>query len=77
MFLGRGFCFFNSVAIAARQLQQKGKIGKILIVDWVSSSFHLSDRKFLVILVEMKGNYLQTLIYYPKSLILPSTKLVD
>ncbi|XP_039208513.1 histone deacetylase 7 isoform X1 [Crotalus tigris] len=29
-----GFCFFNSVAIAARQLQQKGKIGKILIVDW-------------------------------------------
>ncbi|XP_044287049.1 histone deacetylase 7 isoform X3 [Varanus komodoensis] len=29
-----GFCFFNSVAIAARQLQQKAKIGKILIVDW-------------------------------------------
>ncbi|KAJ6652568.1 hypothetical protein lerEdw1_011415 [Lerista edwardsae] len=29
-----GFCFFNSVAIAARQLQQKGKINKILIVDW-------------------------------------------
>ncbi|XP_028928527.1 histone deacetylase 7 isoform X1 [Ornithorhynchus anatinus] len=29
-----GFCFFNSVAIAARQLQQKGKVGKILIVDW-------------------------------------------
>ncbi|XP_061470518.1 histone deacetylase 7 isoform X2 [Rhineura floridana] len=29
-----GFCFFNSVAIAARQLQQKGEIGKILIVDW-------------------------------------------
>nr|XP_034957353.1 histone deacetylase 7 isoform X3 [Zootoca vivipara] len=29
-----GFCFFNSVAIAARQLQQKGKISKILIVDW-------------------------------------------
>uniref|UniRef100_A0A8C7EFX2 Histone deacetylase n=1 Tax=Nothoprocta perdicaria TaxID=30464 RepID=A0A8C7EFX2_NOTPE len=29
-----GFCFFNSVAIAARQLQQKGKLGKILIVDW-------------------------------------------
>ncbi|NWR26238.1 HDAC7 deacetylase, partial [Emberiza fucata] len=31
-----GFCFFNSVAIAARQLQQKGKLSKILIVDWVS-----------------------------------------
>lgn len=29
-----GFCFFNSVAIAAKQLQQKGKINKILIVDW-------------------------------------------
>nr|XP_028577026.1 histone deacetylase 7 isoform X1 [Podarcis muralis] len=29
-----GFCFFNSVAIAARQLQQKGKISKILIIDW-------------------------------------------
>lgn len=25
------------MAIAARQLQQKGKLGKILIVDWVSS----------------------------------------
>ncbi|NXR65846.1 HDAC7 deacetylase, partial [Rhadina sibilatrix] len=30
----QGFCFFNSVAIAARQLQQKGKLSKILIVDW-------------------------------------------
>ncbi|XP_074835589.1 histone deacetylase 7 isoform X3 [Carettochelys insculpta] len=29
-----GFCFFNSVAIAAKQLQQKGKISKILVVDW-------------------------------------------
>uniref|UniRef100_U3K701 Histone deacetylase n=1 Tax=Ficedula albicollis TaxID=59894 RepID=U3K701_FICAL len=29
-----GFCFFNSVAVAARQLQQKGKLSKILIVDW-------------------------------------------
>ncbi|XP_034647967.1 histone deacetylase 7 isoform X4 [Trachemys scripta elegans] len=29
-----GFCFFNSVAIAAKQLQQKGKLRKILIVDW-------------------------------------------
>ncbi|XP_032348572.1 histone deacetylase 7 isoform X6 [Camelus ferus] len=29
-----GFCFFNSVAIACRQLQQHGKAGKILIVDW-------------------------------------------
>lgn len=31
----RGFCFFNSVAIACRQLQQQGKASKILIMDWV------------------------------------------
>ncbi|KAL0612214.1 Histone deacetylase 7, partial [Plecturocebus cupreus] len=29
-----GFCFFNSVAIACRQLQQQNKASKILIVDW-------------------------------------------
>lgn len=29
-----GFCFFNSVAIAAKQLRQKLKLEKILIVDW-------------------------------------------
>ncbi|XP_034940761.1 histone deacetylase 4 isoform X3 [Chelonus insularis] len=29
-----GFCFFNSVAIAARLLQQKFDTKKILIVDW-------------------------------------------
>ncbi|XP_060051463.1 histone deacetylase 7 isoform X3 [Erinaceus europaeus] len=29
-----GFCFFNSVAVACRQLQQQGKANKILIVDW-------------------------------------------
>uniref|UniRef100_UPI003AB09223 histone deacetylase 7-like n=1 Tax=Centroberyx gerrardi TaxID=166262 RepID=UPI003AB09223 len=29
-----GFCFFNSVAIAAKQLQQKLNVSKILIVDW-------------------------------------------
>ncbi|GAA6082475.1 histone deacetylase 7 isoform X1, partial [Tachysurus ichikawai] len=29
-----GFCYFNSVAIAAKQLQQKLNINKILIVDW-------------------------------------------
>ncbi|KAM9859416.1 histone deacetylase 7-like [Aulostomus maculatus] len=29
-----GFCFFNSVAIAAKQLQHKLNISKILIVDW-------------------------------------------
>ncbi|XP_078803857.1 histone deacetylase 7 isoform X3 [Oryzias latipes] len=29
-----GFCFFNSVAIAAKQLQSKLNVSKILIVDW-------------------------------------------
>ncbi|XP_076124605.1 histone deacetylase 7 isoform X1 [Alosa pseudoharengus] len=29
-----GFCFFNSVAIAAKQLQQRLNVSKILIVDW-------------------------------------------
>ncbi|XP_065142540.1 histone deacetylase 7 isoform X3 [Paramisgurnus dabryanus] len=29
-----GFCFFNSVAIAAKQLQQKLNVNKVLIVDW-------------------------------------------
>ncbi|XP_053291494.1 histone deacetylase 7 isoform X2 [Pleuronectes platessa] len=30
----QGFCFFNSVAIAAKQLQHKLNVSKILIVDW-------------------------------------------
>lgn len=30
-----GFCFFNSVAIAARLLQQKLDVRKIMILDWV------------------------------------------
>ncbi len=30
-----GFCFFNSVAIAAKLLQQKLDLRRILIVDWV------------------------------------------
>ncbi|XP_032801369.1 histone deacetylase 4-like isoform X2 [Petromyzon marinus] len=29
-----GFCFFNSVAIAAKLLQQKFNVRKILIIDW-------------------------------------------
>ncbi|XP_043911097.1 histone deacetylase 5 isoform X2 [Protopterus annectens] len=29
-----GFCFFNSVAIATKLLQQKLNVGKVLIVDW-------------------------------------------
>jgi len=29
-----GFCLFNNVAIAARYVQKKHKLGKVLIVDW-------------------------------------------
>ena len=37
-----GFCFFNSVAIAAKQLRLKHKMERILIVDWVNiSSCHI------------------------------------
>lgn len=32
-----GFCFFNSIAIACRLLQQRQNVRRILIVDWVSS----------------------------------------
>ncbi len=31
---GMGFCIFNNVAIAARYLQRKHGIGRVLIVDW-------------------------------------------
>ena len=31
---GMGFCLFNNVAVAARYLQKRHKIGKVLIIDW-------------------------------------------
>jgi acetoin utilization deacetylase AcuC-like enzyme len=31
---GMGYCLFNNVAIAARYLQKKHRIDKVLIVDW-------------------------------------------
>ncbi len=31
---GRGFCIFNSVAIAARYAQRKHGMGRVLIADW-------------------------------------------
>ncbi|XP_066967784.1 histone deacetylase 4 isoform X18 [Macrobrachium rosenbergii] len=50
-----GFCFFNSVAIAARQLHQKLNIEKILIIDWDvhhgngTQSMFYDDRNILYI----------------------------
>ncbi len=29
-----GFCLFNNVAIAAKYIQQKHQLGKVLIIDW-------------------------------------------
>lgn len=29
-----GFCLFNNIAIAAKHIQKKHKLGKVLIVDW-------------------------------------------
>ena len=34
-----GFCFFNSIAIAAKQLRMKHKLERILVVDWVNLFF--------------------------------------
>jgi acetoin utilization deacetylase AcuC-like enzyme len=31
---GMGFCVFNNIAVAARYIQEKHKLGKVLIVDW-------------------------------------------
>ncbi|KAK7024265.1 Histone deacetylase 7 [Halocaridina rubra] len=50
-----GFCFFNSIAIAARQLHEKLSIEKILILDWDvhhgngTQSMFYEDRNILYI----------------------------
>jgi hypothetical protein len=31
----RGFCYFNSVAIAARLLRLRMSVEKVLVIDWV------------------------------------------
>ena len=32
--IGMGFCVFNNVAIAARYVQKKHKVNRVLVVDW-------------------------------------------
>lgn len=49
-FVCRGFCFFNSVAITAKLLQQKLGVSKILIVDWVSGSYVVSEALYVLML---------------------------
>lgn len=43
-----GFCFFNSVAIAARLLQQKLDVRKILILDWVRIVIVIIQHDFFI-----------------------------
>lgn len=43
-----GFCFFNSVAIAAKQLRLKHKMERILILDWVLFLFLLLFLDFVL-----------------------------
>lgn len=43
-----GFCFFNSVAVAARILHTRHRLQRILIVDWVSAA-HSASLYVLVI----------------------------
>lgn len=50
--LYRGFCYFNSVAIAAKQLQHKLSVSKILIVDWVRMPVHSGLILIFFILIE-------------------------
>lgn len=43
-----GFCFFNSVAIAAKLLQQKLDVRKILILDWVRIIIIIAQHDFFI-----------------------------
>lgn len=50
-----GFCFFNSVAIAAKLLQQKLDMRRILIIDWVNKlrnlflcNYCITDVEFII-----------------------------
>lgn len=47
--LAMGFCFFNSVSIAAKLLLEKLKLKRILIVDWVGIFFlNSTSQKFII-----------------------------
>lgn len=44
-----GFCFFNSIAVACRLLQQRQAVRRILIVDWVCSMYIVFDQIYFII----------------------------
>lgn len=61
-----GFCFFNSVAVAARLLRLKmPEIRRVLILDWVSFVFNGVDlQKFIIFLKDVHhGNGTQQIFY--------------
>ena len=46
-----GFCFFNSVSIAAKLLLQKLDLRRILVLDWVRISYY---KREIAIYIELK-----------------------
>lgn len=66
LIVSRGFCYFNSVAIAAKLLQQRLNVSKILIVDWVSKCWFLPLR-------QAGGNFLD-IFFFPSKV---STEFVS
>ena len=38
-----GFCFFNNVAVAAKEIQKQGLAKKVLILDWCVSQVRQQD----------------------------------
>jgi len=44
-----GFCFFNSIAVACRLLQQRQAVRRILIVDWVRSMYIFIEKIYFII----------------------------
>lgn len=44
-----GFCFFNSIAVACRLLQQRQAVRRILIVDWVRSMYLFIVKVYFII----------------------------
>lgn len=43
-----GFCFFNSIAVACRLLQQRQGLRRILIVDWVCLVQYFNNKERLI-----------------------------